>query len=137
MSNKKQLANQNSEVIEMEGINVLQTNIRNTQEFEEYVNRMITEAFTVPEGITLKDLTKLRDSARVAFLENKVKYVDAMSVLEDDKVPQAEKEIVYTKAEQFLERAKGFLRKYNASSAELKVLRSANKKVEVQPEEQK
>lgn len=85
----------------------------NKETFENYVNSLIVEKYVFEKEITLKNVTKLRDSSRVCFLENKVKYLNCLELLGNEKVIENEKIELRKKLEIFLNRSIKYLSIYN------------------------
>ena len=102
--------------------------------FEEVVRESISK-WEVPElPIEEKEVMKLRDSGRVAFLENRKSYENIETLLEDEKVPNEEKEVLKKSLTKYFERSQKYLFRYDNAVRVLIELRE-KKKVEKSNEE--
>ena len=95
--------------------------------FEEFVNSKIVEKFVFEKEINVENVSKLRDSSRVCFLENKVKYENTEKLILDEKVSSEEKVILKVNLEKFLNRSINYLSKYNVVKELLLELRKREK----------
>ena len=103
-------------------------NVKNVKvEFENYVNSLIVEKYVFENEVTIKNVTKLRDSSRVCFLENKVKYVNCLELLNNEKVTESEKVELTKNLQKFLDRSINYLSKYNVVKEMLIKLRKIEK----------
>ena len=93
--------------------------------FEQWINRTMGESdvtVTVEDGAVV---TKLRDSGRVCFLENKKKYENSEAALAEGNLPESEVELLERDLIKFAHRARKYLARYAHATEVLKGIREA------------
>lgn len=98
--------------------------------FEETVR----ESNSGREGLAIltddvKTVMKLRDSGRVAFLENKKSYENVQAQLQNENVPAEEKTVLTGALKKYFERAQNYLHRYDCATEALRIIRANEKAI--------
>ena len=102
--------------------------------FEQWISRTmeLSDVTVTVEDVVV--VTKLRDSGRVCFLENKKKYENCEAALAEGNLPEAEVELLERDLIKFAHRARKYLSRYAHAKEVLQAIREAKQATEATDE---
>lgn len=103
--------------------------------FEQWISRTMELSDVTVTAEDGQVVTKLRDSGRVCFLENKKKYENSEAALAEGKLPETEIAVVEKDLVKFADRARKYLARYAHATEVLKGIREAAEQAKKQATE--